>query len=353
MHRSVPRVIVRALLPDGLIVGVAAAVALTSLRAMVRPYIDVFAIGTLVVGVALALRFRRSRILLGLLVIAVTHGAMMWTGQLVLPFTAAAGVLVPLDFALLSVLPERGLTATPARLGAVLLGVQAPIVVLVVLAWPHATSAPLTALATLAIPASPALLAAGGGMVVAGAAYAIEPQPARRAFFWVIAASAAGMAAADRGGMDLFLAAGQLILVASAVEDAYALAYRDGLTGLASRRALNEAVSGLRGRYVAVMVDVDHFKAFNDRWGHDAGDQVLRMVAQRLRQTAGGGRVFRYGGEEFTLLFPGRRLDDVRPVLENVRRSVAETPFTVRGADRPARRPRLPRRSTGRPTVTV
>ena len=83
------------------------------------------------------------------------------------------------------------------------------------------------------------------------------------------------------------------------------MAYDDELTGLPARRALNEALTRLRGVYTVAMVDIDHFKRFNDEHGHDVGDQLLRMVGARVGEVRGGGRAFRYGGEEFAVLFPG------------------------------------------------
>ena len=65
------------------------------------------------------------------------------------------------------------------------------------------------------------------------------------------------------------------------------MAYHDELTGLPGRRALNEALLRVGSRYAVAMVDVDHFKHFNDAYGHEVGDQVLRMVAAQLDR---GGR---------------------------------------------------------------
>ncbi len=339
--------------PDGLILGAAAALALTSLRTAVQPYMNVFATGTLAIGLALALRFRRSRILLGLLIVVATHAAMTWAGPYRPPLIAAIAILMPLDFAFLAALPERGLLAVPARIAAAILLLQVAVGAAVLLFWPEGPATVLATASPTLVPVSPALLAASAAAIIAGIAYVLQPQPVRRAFFWAIVAGAVGIAMNDAATADLFLAGGQLILVVSTVEDAYALAYRDGLTGLASRRALNEAITGLRGRYTVAMVDVDHFKAFNDRWGHDAGDQVLKMVARRLRDITGGGRVFRYGGEEFTVLFPGRRLEEAKPHLEAARQAVAGTPFTVRSADRPDHKPKQPKPSKGRASVTV
>ena len=94
-----------------------------------------------------------------------------------------------------------------------------------------------------------------------------------------------------------------LILVAAVAHEAYQMAFRDELTGLPGRRALNERLQRLGRSYVIAMADVDHFKKFNDTHGHDVGDQVLRLVAAQLRKIGGGGKAYRYGGEEFTLVF--------------------------------------------------
>ncbi|MGB0734344.1 MAG: GGDEF domain-containing protein, partial [Pontibacterium sp.] len=82
------------------------------------------------------------------------------------------------------------------------------------------------------------------------------------------------------------------------------MAYIDELTEIPGRRALQRKLSLIGKRYTLVMVDIDHFKKFNDTYGHDVGDQVLRLVASKLAKVNGGGSAFRYGGEEFTLLFP-------------------------------------------------
>jgi diguanylate cyclase (GGDEF)-like protein len=162
-----------------------------------------------------------------------------------------------------------------------------------------------------------------------------------RGLFWATVAILAGTAvpwigaAATLWPVILALTA----LLVSAVEEAHRLAYHDGLTGLPSRRALDERLQRLAGRYTVAMVDVDHFKQFNDRHGHDVGDQVLRLVATRLRDTPGA-RAYRYGGEEFALVFRGRSLEDALEALEGARRAIGERPFVVRGADRPARKPK-------------
>ncbi|MCY1538519.1 diguanylate cyclase (GGDEF) domain protein [compost metagenome] len=121
-----------------------------------------------------------------------------------------------------------------------------------------------------------------------------------------------------------------LMLVAAVAHEAYQMAFRDELTGLPGRRALNERLQRLGRSYVIAMADVDHFKKFNDSHGHDVGDQVLRLVASQLRKIGGGGKAYRYGGEEFTLVFPGKTLEECLPHLELVRQAVEDYHLQLR-----------------------
>ena len=133
----------------------------------------------------------------------------------------------------------------------------------------------------------------------------------------------------------VFSAAAGAILVVAMLQESHRLAFNDELTGLPGRRALLEAMAGLGPRYVIAMVDVDHFKSFNDTHGHDIGDQVLKLVAARLAEVEGGGRAFRYGGEEFTVLFADTTLEQAMRHLDAIRASVASYRMAARGEDRP------------------
>ncbi len=130
-----------------------------------------------------------------------------------------------------------------------------------------------------------------------------------------------------------------LILGFSVLETSYAMAYHDDLTGLPARRALSRDMDSLGSVFAVAMVDVDHFKRFNDRHGHAVGDQVLRMVAGQLASVQGGGKTYRYGGEEFTVLFPGKSCDEVLFYLEEIRTAVGKARFAVRGKGRPKEKP--------------
>jgi diguanylate cyclase (GGDEF)-like protein len=132
-----------------------------------------------------------------------------------------------------------------------------------------------------------------------------------------------------------FMACAGVILIVALVQESHRLAFRDTLTGLPGRRALDERLRSLDRDYVLAMVDVDHFKEFNDTHGHDIGDQVLKLVGARLAEVGGGGIAFRYGGEEFCVVFPDAELEDVLLQLEAIRVSIEGYRMAVRAPDRP------------------
>ena len=132
-----------------------------------------------------------------------------------------------------------------------------------------------------------------------------------------------------------FMAAAGAILIAALLQESHRLAFRDELTGLPGRRALDERLRSLPGRYAVAMVDVDHFKKFNDTHGHHIGDQVLKLVGARLAEVGGGGIAYRYGGEEFSVLFPHSELAEAFPHLEELRTSIEKYRMAVRSESRP------------------
>jgi diguanylate cyclase (GGDEF)-like protein len=134
-----------------------------------------------------------------------------------------------------------------------------------------------------------------------------------------------------------FLGAGAWALL----QALHALAWRRGnldeLTGLPSRRALDERLPKLAGRYAVAVLDLDRFKSVNDRHGHEAGDAVLQAVARQLQRFEGG-TFFRSGGEEFVAILPGLDLDQAHERLEELRERIAAEPVRVSGL--PGRRER-------------
>ena len=154
-------------------------------------------------------------------------------------------------------------------------------------------------------------------------------------FFFAIVAALLGFVfkSSEPALIFYFMAAG-VILVISTVEASFSMAYTDELTGLPGRRSLNENLLNLGKKYTIAMIDVDHFKKFNDTYGHKTGDQVLKMIASRLGKISGGARTFRYGGEEFTAIFTGKSVADAEPHVEGFRKAIESTPFIVRSRKR-------------------
>jgi len=125
-----------------------------------------------------------------------------------------------------------------------------------------------------------------------------------------------------------------LAMFISLIQSAYDLAFVDALTLLPGRRALDERMGTLSKHFSIAMIDIDHFKKFNDNYGHDTGDQVLRLVASKIRKVGSGGIAYRYGGEEFAILFPKKNVELIEPSLNKLRESIANYQMTLRSKER-------------------
>jgi diguanylate cyclase len=127
---------------------------------------------------------------------------------------------------------------------------------------------------------------------------------------------------------ELALAHGELLLAAST----------DALTQCLNRRAFSAMVEGyldqLQGDGALLVIDIDHFKSVNDRYGHIAGDQALKAVAASIRSALGQGDLFaRLGGEEFGVFLPRASLAEAAERAEHIRRQVAEMHLKLREED--------------------
>jgi len=121
-----------------------------------------------------------------------------------------------------------------------------------------------------------------------------------------------------------------IIIFILLIRESYRLAFYDELTSLPGRRALVEDMAKLGRKYSLAMCDIDFFKKFNDTYGHDTGDEVLKMVASKFSEVSGGGKAYRYGGEEFVILFASKDSDESFVHVDALRQSIATTPFSVR-----------------------
>jgi diguanylate cyclase (GGDEF)-like protein len=151
------------------------------------------------------------------------------------------------------------------------------------------------------------------------------------ALFGLLLASFLGLGLLHLPHISIAMAsAASLCLAWGLVHGSHAMAYRDDLTGLLGRRALNERLKSLGRRYSIAMLDVDHFKRFNDTHGHDVGDEVLKLVASRVKQVGQGGTAYRYGGEEFCIVFPRKSPEDCARALDALREEIAGYRLSIR-----------------------
>ena len=345
-----------------ILVAAALLVTMPALHGTATGLATVFPFTVAAAAMLLGWRFNRSRLVFAIALLALTEFLLLkgvdtpWDRL----FFHAMTFLLPINLALVALLPERG-TLTPAGLLRwVFLCVQVLVVVFLAQSYPDKV---LKFLTTRLLPArftawtpvpQPSILAFLALGALLAMAWVREPQsPVRGYFYGLMAVFVALSWRAPGPGQEIWLATAGLILVIAVIEASYMMAYRDGLTELPGRRALNEALPRLSGQFSVAMVDVDHFKRFNDTYGHDAGDHVLRLVAARMAQAPGGGTAYRYGGEEFALVFPGKGQDECLPHLEELREIVETSRFTMRRRFRPRVKPKTEKGKKSRQAITI
>lgn len=355
-------------LPGGMII---LALFLTSYFNLVAPWLEkiekIAPYAVVAVGGILAWRFHRSRLAFIIFILFLSERSLYYFGPGG-PFAAgyensillANGVLLPVNIALFYLVRERKIFTLGTLFRLVFLLSQ-PLAVYLALRFrpelfqylayqliknPQLEALPLPQLVLL-VNSSIMLLFLAGAL--------FGSSPVLRGYFWTLVATLSALVAESTGqSPTIYFSGAGLIIIASVIESAYAMAFHDELTGLPARRALNTALHGLGKRYAIAMLDIDFFKKFNDRYGHDVGDQVLCMVASHLRRVGGGGRPFRYGGEEFTILFSGKTKEEAIPYLEMVRQSIEAAQFALRGKNRPKNPPKKMKKPKDQPkTVSV
>jgi diguanylate cyclase (GGDEF)-like protein len=287
-------------------------------------------------GIVLALRFRSSRLLFSLVALAL--GSLAPTalpGRHTLGFVS---ILIPVNLIVFSLLEERGFGKRELLSRGVFFFAQ--FIVIAFLSRPELEDTAslfdrnwIGLLPKVGVPQLAMLTFAASAVLFAFRFWVVR-KPIESGYFWATAACFLGLTSRNEAVGFFYLAAAGGLLTISLLESSYRMAYHDELTGLPARRAFNDAMNRVGDRYAIAVVDIDHFKKFNDTYGHETGDQVLRMVASKLARVSGGGEAFRFGGEEFCILFEGRTVRDALPYLERLRGDVADAVFFVRGQDR-------------------
>jgi diguanylate cyclase (GGDEF)-like protein len=298
-------------------------------------------------GMLLAWRFHSSRIFLSLLVVLMAQqGAAISVGQPpFIPATLQAlAILVPVNFVLIELMHERGFTLESLAPVILFLFVQS----LTVTVFCGAAVRVRSLSNPIALPRYSVVVIASVAIFLS-VRFLLNRKPVDSALLWSLGAFflALRSAAATRTSM-AYWATSACILATAVIENSYLLAYHDELTTLPSRRAFNDALLKLKSPYSIAVVDIDHFKRFNDTYGHDTGDQVLRMVAANLGRVTGGGQAYRCGGEEFNILFPGKTTIEVLPHLQTLREAVEKSEFRMRDNDDRRQLPRGPDRRNQR-----
>src|SRR5258708_23829206 len=310
------------------------------------PTVRFFPLAVFLTGMVLSAVFRRSRLFFAMLALTLAQVALAW----IVPHIAAdrghilanaIALLLPLNLLTLAFLRERGIIPPSGRRRLAIVGAQ--VLAVGVLCIPQlANAAAYLDRPSLAERFSqwshlsqPALLAFVLAVGVIMGVLIQRYRSVESSLLWALLAS---FVALWTGGTNvaagIFFATGGMALIVALLETSYRMAYHDELTQLPSRRALNEAMMKLPESYTIAMLDLDNFKKFNDTYGHEAGDQALRLVASRLAHFAGGGKAYRYGGEEFTVLFPVKPAQDVFVYLDRMRKLIEQSTFVVRGKER-------------------
>ena len=292
------------------------------------------------IALLLALGFHRNRAVLVLTILTIASFALaaMTVPEQIERGADAARMFAPWLLLAAAALPERSLLA---RRNLLLLLLLAIATWLTLSAPAHLWPGLRGALPLGALPWSAGAVAAGLTFLAAGLCvlrWVLIGAPMEAGLGIVL--TCAGCALLPVLHLDMVraaLALAGLCSLGAVLYASYRMAFVDALSGLPNRRALDETLARLSGEYAIAMVDIDHFKQFNDTHGHDAGDRVLQVVAQQLRRTHNG-RAFRYGGEEFCLLFTGARAREAAKACEESRARIEASRVRIRSAPGKQRR---------------
>lgn len=261
-------------------------------------------------------------------------------------FTLVA-ILLPVNLLLLSAIGDRGLLSRTTYTSVGFLFAQ------IGLAWwlsqPSGHEAAQILLAPAAIGGwfdwtplpSAGLFAFAGALATGVVQFVVSPTVVTGSALWALLTSFVALHGTSLGWAPAhYFGAAGIMLCWASVAAHYRATYRDELTGIRGHAALDRALDNLGRRYAIAILDIDHLREVNHAYSEAIGDMVLQQVADVLAAVSGGGKAFRYSGEEFAILFPERSSADALLVMEHLRRKIEQCRLPA-----PARR--APPRSTG------
>lgn len=301
--------------------------------------LELFTYITMGMAMLLSIHFQRSRAFFLLLLLTLGYAVVMENDRIIryIPFfenysRAYLSLLLPVAFGLSAFSKERGFMTPPGILKTVLILFAFTLMfylgysgnkAFLDLVYMEVLSPALTVYTALS---DLALILTATALLVVIAKNVLASTHLNLAFVTSLLSVEAAVNFADKGALfSLFMLFGAVMIIIALLSESYYLAHYDELTAIPARRALLAHFGTLGRKYAVAMVDIDHFKQFNDTHGHDVGDEVLKLVASRLADVTGGGSAYRYGGEEFTLVFPGKSAEEAQPHLEKVREAVEKS----------------------------
>jgi diguanylate cyclase (GGDEF)-like protein len=354
-RRSIIRSLISFILPSGLLFGIGVIFshyfnliphALMAFQ-ILYPYLIFLG------GMFLGIPFNRSRLVLALGVLFLADRIIMHSlpieGEFSTVLIDYISLLVPINLLFIRCLRRIRLLSFKGLIQIAAIAVQIPVLMMIHQKWPHLMSSlrdlyspGRSAIMTFYLPI-PVIVLFCMACLIFTILFFMKKTRIDAAFAWASVSSLAALEYARTPSVSwIFSATAGTILAAAVLEAMYRLAFHDELTGLPGRRALNDMLNQIGTRYAIAMVDIDHFKKFNDTYGHDVGDQVLQMVASKLSHVGSGGKSYRYGGEEFSIIFSGKSASNVGPVLENLRKTIAGSSFAIRSWRRSFKKPSRP-----------
>lgn len=361
-------------MPGGLLV----AAALGFLRpgglpAWALPLVGLYCYLILGAGVLLCWFLDRNRVLLAIVVLMLVDWALLHfvagdvtaTGVSRVVFDATA-LLLPLNLLAFSLIPERGLRIKQEAVRLVLILCQALLVAWICLP-DQAVMAESLEFAFIAprltswtpIP-QPALLAFGAALVLLTFRSVLSRSLLERrnaieiGFVWALVAAFVGLHGSRAGWLPTnFFATAELILVLAVYEATHKMTHYDALTGVRGRDAFTQALRGLGKRYSIAVADIDRFKQVNARHGYSVGNQVLRLIAERMTSMFDQEDVFRLEGGRFIILFRNKSVPEALPHLDALRKAVEALSTTPLGDRIVTQDPGTADSSLGQQIVTI